>query len=180
MNLDPMGTASDQELYSALKRVGMIKSDRAPDSTERTRFDLDAEVRDDSFSAGEKQLVALCRVLIKNSQIIVLDEATASVDVETDSEIQRMIQQDFKSKTLLCIAHRLNTVVFYDRVLVMDAGQLAEFDTPLALFDRPDSIFRAMCDKASLSREDIVRIRSNAEAAMTYAGSAPPITTSST
>lgn len=72
MNIDPMETATDQELYAALRRVGMIKSDWVPGSTEKSRFDLDAEVRDDSFSAGEKQLVALCRVLIKNSQIIVL------------------------------------------------------------------------------------------------------------
>jgi len=164
-NLDPVGKATDQELYAALKRVGLVQSDSEPGETkDKSRFDLDAEVRDDGFSAGEKQLIALCRALVKNSQIIVLDEATASVDVETDSQVQKMIQQDFKDKTLICIAHRLNTIVFYDRILVMDAGQVAEYDTPLALFDRKDSIFRDMCEKASLSREDILRIRENAGA----------------
>jgi ABC-type multidrug transport system fused ATPase/permease subunit len=158
-NIDPLKTSTDGQLYTTLRRVGLLKPDEDP---KKSRFDLDSEVRDDSFSAGEKQLVALCRALIKNAKVIVLDEATASVDVETDSKIQTMIQEDFKDKTLLCIAHRLNTIVFYDRILVMDQGQVAEFDTPLALFDRPDSIFRAMCDKASLSREDIVRIRSHA------------------
>ncbi|KDQ09674.1 hypothetical protein BOTBODRAFT_137615 [Botryobasidium botryosum FD-172 SS1] len=159
LNLDPTGKVTDQELHAALRRVGLVTSEGRDD---RSRFDLDAEVRDDGFSAGEKQLIALCRALVKNSQIIVLDEATASVDVQTDSQIQKMIQQDFKDKTVICIAHRLNTIVFYDRILVMDAGKVAEFDTPLALFDREGSIFREMCDKASLTRDDIVKIRENA------------------
>ncbi|KDQ12205.1 hypothetical protein BOTBODRAFT_57028 [Botryobasidium botryosum FD-172 SS1] len=172
-NLDPTGKATDQELYAALKRVGLVQSDSSSnqdeggddtnDNDKARRFDLDAEVRDDGFSAGEKQLIALCRALVKNSQIIVLDEATASVDVETDSQVQKMIQQDFKDKTLVCIAHRRAIGnQFYDRILVMDAGRVAEYDTPLALFDRPDSIFRDMCEKASLSRDDILRIRENA------------------
>lgn len=131
-----------------------------------------------NYSAGEKQLLALCRALIKNSTIIVLDEATSSVDVETDAKLQRTIQTEFASSTLLCIAHRLNTIgeflifvlgqsllrpetVYYDRVLVMDAGHVAEFDTPLNLFDKEDSIFRSLCDEAGLSRQDIVRIRSS-------------------
>ncbi|KDQ12182.1 hypothetical protein BOTBODRAFT_34790 [Botryobasidium botryosum FD-172 SS1] len=164
-NLDPTGKIPDDKLYAALRRVGMLKPGGPADvSPKRGRFDLDTEVRDDSFSAGEKQLIALCRALVKDARIIVLDEATACVDVETDSHVQRMIQQDFDQKTLLCIAHRLNTIAFYDRILVMDAGRMAEFDTPLALFDREDSIFRTMCNKASLTREDIIKIRAEAEA----------------
>lgn len=82
------------------------------------------------------------------------------MDVETDSKIQSVIASS--SSTLLTIAHRLNTVAFYDRILVMDAGQVAEYDEPLTLFDRgPDgSIFRQLCDEARLNREDIVKIRS--------------------
>jgi ABC-type multidrug transport system fused ATPase/permease subunit len=63
-----------------------------------------------NYSAGEKQLLALCRALVKNSRVIVLDEATSSVDVETDAKLQRTIQTEFASSTLLCIAHRLNTI----------------------------------------------------------------------
>lgn len=105
------------------------------------------------------------------------DEATSSVDVETDSKLQKTIQTEFAHSTLLCIAHRLNTICYYDRILVMDAGhvrtfarvraivftprrfQVAEYDTPLNLFDKEDSIFRSLCNEARLSREDIVRIR---------------------
>ena len=100
------------------------------------------------------------------------------MDVETDAKIQKTIQTEFSSSTLLCIAHRLNTIgeafrfcqiptradsdsVYYDRILVMDAGQVAEFDTPLNLFDKEDSIFRSLCNEAGLTRQDILRIRAS-------------------
>lgn len=107
------------------------------------------------------------------------DEATSSVDVETDAKLQHTIRTELSSSTLLCIAHRLNTIgmlalarhlpglilreAHYDRVLVMDRGKAAEFDNPLALFDRKGSIFRSLCNEASLTRDDIVRIRSLAQ-----------------
>ncbi|CAE6417184.1 unnamed protein product [Rhizoctonia solani] len=163
-NIDPLKTRTDEQLYSALRRVKLLgPGSGAPPKD--SKLHLDNEVRDDSFSAGERQLLALCRALIKDHcKILILDEATSSVDVDTDSMVQQMIQRDFHGKTLLCIAHRLNTIAFYDRVLVMDKGRLKEYDTPLNLFDNPDSQFRAMCDKAGLSRADIVKIRANAEA----------------
>ena len=103
-----------------------------------------------------------------------------------DAKLQRTIQTEFAASTLLCIAHRLNTIgrlnpyffshlrahnrsVYYDRVLLMDAGRVAEFDSPLNLFDKEDSIFRSLCNQAGLSREDIVRIRSNVPGATTDA-----------
>jgi len=131
------------------------------DPTVEAKFSLDSPVSDEgsNMSAGEKQLLALARALLKNSRIMVLDEATSSVDVETDSKLQKTIQSDLASCTLLCIAHRLNTIVYYDRILVMDGGRVAEYDTPLALFDREESIFRSLCNEAQLSRQDIVRIR---------------------
>lgn len=162
-NLDPTGEKSDAELNSALARAGLIaQPDAAKDVADRfAKFKLDASVADDgsNFSAGERQLVALCRALVKNSKVIILDEATSSVDVETDSSVQQAIQHEFAGQSLLCVAHRLSTIVYYDRVLVMDQGQVAEFDSPLALFDEAGSIFRSMCDKAGLNRQDIVRIR---------------------
>ena len=116
------------------------------------------------------------------SHIHIQDEATSSVDVETDAKVQRTIQTEFASSTLLCIAHRLNTIgtllsycshsheahahprsVYYDRILVMDQGKVAEFDTPLNLYDKEGSIFRSLCNEANLSRQDIVRIRSTVQ-----------------
>ncbi|TDL26292.1 multidrug resistance-associated ABC transporter [Rickenella mellea] len=161
-NLDPEGARTDAEIISALQRSWLLPQDGAsPDPTAEAKFSLDTTVSDEgsNFSAGEKQLLSLCRALLKDSQIIVLDEATSSIDIETDSKLQRTIQKEFSNRTLLCIAHRLNTIVYYDRVLVMDAGQVEEFDTPLNLFDREDSIFQSLCDEAGLSRSDIVRIR---------------------
>ncbi|TFK67199.1 P-loop containing nucleoside triphosphate hydrolase protein, partial [Pluteus cervinus] len=112
-----------------------------------------------NFSAGEKQLLALCRALVKNSRIIILDEATSSVDAETDAKLQRTIQTEFASATVISIAHRLNTIAYCDRILVMDKGQVAEYDSVLNLFDNEDSIFRSLCNEASLTRADILRIR---------------------
>ncbi|KAF7760155.1 hypothetical protein Agabi119p4_10831 [Agaricus bisporus var. burnettii] len=161
-NLDPQGTRTDAELISALQRAWLLPRDgSAPNPTAEAKFNLDATIGDEgsNYSAGEKQLLALCRALVKNSRIIILDEATSSVDVETDAKLQRTIQTEFVSSTLLCIAHRLNTIAYYDRVIVMDNGEIAEFDIVLNLFDREGSIFRSLCDEANLTRADIQRIR---------------------
>ncbi|KAI0360724.1 multidrug resistance-associated ABC transporter [Trametes cingulata] len=160
-NLDPTNTRTDAELIDSLRRAWLLPRDGSPDPAAEAKFSLTANVSDEgsNYSAGEKQLLALCRALVKNSRIIVLDEATSSVDVETDAKVQRTIQTEFSSSTLLCIAHRLNTIVYYDRILVMDAGKVAEFDTPLNLFDKEDSIFRSLCNEANLSRADILKIR---------------------
>ncbi|KAG0138983.1 hypothetical protein CROQUDRAFT_55413, partial [Cronartium quercuum f. sp. fusiforme G11] len=76
---------------------------------------------------------------------------------ETDARLQQTIRSEFQDKTLLCIAHRLRTVINYDRIIVLDHGTIAEFDTPLNLFDRPDGIFKGMCDSSSITREDIIK-----------------------
>ncbi|CAE6409408.1 unnamed protein product [Rhizoctonia solani] len=162
-NIDPLKTRTDEQLYYALRRVKLLGPGSGVPPKD-SKLHLDNEVRDDSFSAGERQLLALCRALVKDKcKILILDEATSSVDADTDAMVQQMIQRDLQGKTLLCIAHRLNTIAFYDRVLFMDKGRMKEYDTPLNLFDNPDSQFRAMCDKAGLSRANIVKIRGNAE-----------------
>ncbi|KZT33501.1 multidrug resistance-associated ABC transporter [Sistotremastrum suecicum HHB10207 ss-3] len=163
-NLDPLNTRTDAEIITALRRTWLLPQNGA-DAAAEAKFSLDSVVGDEgsNFSAGERQLIALCRALVKGSKIIVLDEASSSVDVETDSKVQRTIQQEFADSTLLCIAHRLNTIVYYDRIIVMDQGRVAEFDTPLALFDNGGSIFRSLCNEAGLSRQDIVRIRSGTQ-----------------
>jgi len=162
-NLDPQGLRTDAELISVLQRAQLLSCDTSSDPAVDAKFSLDATVSDEgsNFSAGEKQLLALCRALVKNSRIIVLDEPTSSVDVETDAKLQRTIQTEFASSTLLCIAHRLNTIVHYDRILVMDAGKVAEFDAVLNLYDNDASIFRSLCNEANLQRADISRIRAN-------------------
>ena len=109
-----------------------------------------------NLSVGQRSLVSLARALVKDSKIILLDEATASVDLETDAKIQRTIRTEFADRTLLCIAHRLSTIIGYDKICVMDDGKVAEFDTPLRLFDDVNSIFRGMCDRSGIKREEVV------------------------
>ncbi|KAF8884414.1 multidrug resistance-associated ABC transporter [Gymnopilus junonius] len=160
-NLDPQGMRTDAELISILQRAWLLPKVGPVDPVVEAKFSLDAVVGDEgsNYSAGEKQLLALCRALVKNSRIIVLDEATSSVDAETDSKVQQTIQDEFSSSTLLCIAHRLNTIAHYDRILVVDDGHVSEFDTVLNLFDRENSIFRSLCDEARLTRADILKLR---------------------
>lgn len=133
----------------------------AGESKALTRLTLDSIIDEEgaNLSVGQRSLVSLARALVRNSKIILLDEATASVDLETDAKIQKTIRTEFTGRTLLCIAHRLSTIIGYDRIVVMDDGRVAEYDTPLALFDRPDSIFRGMCDRSGIKRDEVVQAR---------------------
>lgn len=156
-NLDPFNEHTDLELWSALRMSDLVSEEASLDDKSPGRIHLDGIVEDEglNFSLGQRQLMALARALVRGSQIIVCDEATSSVDMETDDKIQRTIQTGFKGKTLLCIAHRLKTIINYDRICVMDQGRIAELDTPLTLYER-GGIFRSMCDRSGIRREDFV------------------------
>ncbi|GMK54458.1 hypothetical protein CspeluHIS016_0110440 [Cutaneotrichosporon spelunceum] len=101
-----------------------------------------------NFSQGQRQLVAMARALLRRSNLIIMDEATASVDFETDEALQNAIRTEFKDATLITIAHRLSSVVDYDRLLVLQDGSVAEFDTPMNLLRRDDSIFKSMAQSS--------------------------------
>ncbi|KAJ2649364.1 Transporter of the ATP-binding cassette (ABC) [Coemansia sp. RSA 1250] len=177
-NLDPFARHSDDELWLALRRAHLLGSEAdnavvssastisnvgdgavgEDDSRQsgkvvglgRTITGLDMPVMENgsNFSQGQRQLIALARALVKRTQVILLDEATASVDAVTDSKIQRTIRTEFSDATLLCIAHRLRTIVDYDRVLVLDQGEIVEYDTPYQLLNKADGLFRHMCVKS--------------------------------
>jgi ABC-type multidrug transport system fused ATPase/permease subunit len=157
-NLDPFHEHTDLALWSALRQSDLVTADASMDDKDGSRIHLDAVVEDEglNFSLGQRQLMALARALVRGSQIIVCDEATSSVDMETDEKIQRTIAEGFKGKTLLCIAHRLKTIINYDRICVMDAGRIAELDAPLTLWER-GGVFRSMCDRSGIRREDFGR-----------------------
>ncbi|OQO08855.1 hypothetical protein B0A48_05745 [Cryoendolithus antarcticus] len=153
-NLDPFNEHNDLALWNALRQADLVGADQDV-SDDSGRIHLDTQVEDEglNFSLGQRQLLALARALVRGSQIIVCDEATSSVDFETDQKIQKTIVRGFKGKTLLCIAHRLKTIIGYDRILVMDAGEVAELDTPVNLYDL-GGIFRGMCERSGIRRED--------------------------
>ncbi|GAA5895556.1 uncharacterized protein JCM6883_001546 [Sporobolomyces salmoneus] len=160
-NLDPFSVYDDQRLWDALRRAWLVDRENA---TGGSRFSLETRIEDEgaNLSVGERSLVSLARALVKNSKIVVLDEATASVDLETDSRIQSTIRTEFKDKTLLCIAHRIATIIAYDRILVLSAGQVQAFDSPLALFDEGGE-FYSLCMESKISRQDILNAAAGAE-----------------
>ncbi|KAK6919880.1 ABC transporter type 1, transmembrane domain [Dillenia turbinata] len=104
----------------------------------------------ENWSAGQRQLFCLGRALLKKSSILVLDEATASVDSATDGVIQKIISQEFKDRTVVTIAHRIHTVIDSDLVLVLSDGRIAEFDTPTKLLERGDSFFSKLIREYSM------------------------------
>jgi ATP-binding cassette, subfamily C (CFTR/MRP), member 1 len=133
----------------------VAKTAANPNKTGRIQLDTIVEEEGLNFSLGQRQLMALARALVRGSQIIVCDEATSSVDMETDEKIQRTMATGFRGKTLLCIAHRLKTIISYDRIVVMDQGRIAEVGSPIELWDRgAGSIFRGMAERSGLRREN--------------------------
>ncbi|KAJ7499425.1 multidrug resistance-associated ABC transporter [Mycena latifolia] len=153
--LDVFGEYSDAEIFEALRRVHLIPSsdtaDEALDTVNSNIFrDLDSSVSEggQNFSAGEKQLLCIARAILKKSKIILMDEATASVDYATDELIGKTINQEFAESTILTIAHRIRSVVTYDKILLLDQGRIAEFDRPGTLLANPASKFYALCKAA--------------------------------
>lgn len=158
-NMDPFDQFTDDDIFTALRRVHLLTNEDAVFAESNTQSnkvnanifkDLHTAVTEGgkNFSQGQRQLLCLARALLKSSRIVLMDEATASVDFETDKAIQNTISTEFADSTILCIAHRLHTVIEYDRILVLDQGEIVEFDSPLTLIDNPESVFYKMCRKS--------------------------------
>ncbi len=141
--LDPFGLPPDNEIVDALKSLRLASNRDVDDAT---LLSTKLEEGGSNYSVGERQLLNLARALLSQPKLLVLDEATASIDGETDAFIQKMLRTRFPSTTLVTVAHRLNTIMDYDMVLVMDAGRAVEFGSPVDLLKISEGVFSELVD----------------------------------
>ncbi|GBO21457.1 Multidrug resistance-associated protein 1 [Araneus ventricosus] len=146
INLDPNNEYSDDQIWDSLEK-SYLKTFM---SNLSEGLEYNVEEGGANLSAGQRQLVCLARALLKNSKILVLDEATASVDMETDSLIQNTIRTAFADRTVITIAHRLNTVSDYDKIVVLENGNIIEVGNPSNLLENQNSRFYLMNKEAGL------------------------------
>ncbi|KDQ18018.1 hypothetical protein BOTBODRAFT_155037 [Botryobasidium botryosum FD-172 SS1] len=146
-NLDPFGDYDDMELNDALRAAGLFNN-RFEGEEDRIVLDTYVGSGGSNFSLGQRQIVALARAIVRQSKVLILDEATAAIDFETDAWIQNTIRQRLPGATLLIIAHRLQTVADADRVLVLDAGKIVEFESPAVLLEAEGSYFKSLVDES--------------------------------
>jgi ABC-type multidrug transport system fused ATPase/permease subunit len=148
-NIDPFDNYSDEQIWSALRRCGMAGA------VEEMPEGLKAPVAEygDNLSQGQRQLLCLGRALLKQCRVLLLDEATSSVDYETDREIQRTLREAFPGSTVLTIAHRVNTIVDSDKILVMSDGLAKEFGSPEELLRNNKSLFSDIVRSAEAEKD---------------------------
>uniref|UniRef100_A0A8C8I6P8 Cystic fibrosis transmembrane conductance regulator n=1 Tax=Oncorhynchus tshawytscha TaxID=74940 RepID=A0A8C8I6P8_ONCTS len=156
-NLDPFSQHTDEDLWNALQEV-QLKSvvEELPNKMETVLAESGS-----NFSVGQRQLVCLARAVLRKNRILIIDEATANVDPRTDELIQKTIREKFRECTVLTIAHRLNTIIDSDRILVLDAGQIHAYDEPHTLLQNHDGIFFKMVQQAG--RQEAVALLQSAK-----------------
>jgi len=143
-NLDPFDEHDDATLNACLHSAGLFNLQQEDDE-DKINLDTNIASGGTNFSLGQRQIIALARAMVRRSKVYLLDEATASVDYKTDAAIQEVIATEFSDMTLIIVAHRLQTIMTADKVLVLDAGKVVEFDTPSALLEKGGH-FKALVD----------------------------------
>ncbi|ORY40142.1 P-loop containing nucleoside triphosphate hydrolase protein [Rhizoclosmatium globosum] len=152
-NIDVLAKYSDDDLWYALECVGM------KEYVSGLNGKLDSPVTEGgtNLSAGQRQLLCLAKVLLQKSKILIMDEATSSVDAESDLRIQESMKTYFKDATVLSVAHRLNTIAAFDKVLVLENGRVAEFEPPHLLLSREGTIFGEMVNATGVANAAVIR-----------------------
>lgn len=152
LNIDPFNHFADHDIWMALEHSHLKSYVKGlPEG-------LDYKIQEggENLSVGQRQLVCLARALLRKTKVLILDEATAAIDFETDDLIQNTIRSQFDDCTILTIAHRLNTIMDSDRIIVLDQGMIAEFDSPQNLLANTNSIFYGMAKNSGLVEENNV------------------------
>ncbi|XP_071185883.1 ATP-binding cassette sub-family C member 4-like isoform X2 [Salvelinus alpinus] len=168
-NLDPFSQHTDEDLWNALQEVQLKSAvEELPNKMETVLAESGS-----NFSVGQRQLVCLARAVLRKNRILIIDEATANVDPRTDELIQKTIRDKFRECTVLTIAHRLNTIIDSDRILVLDAGQIHAYDEPYTLLQNHDGIFFKMVQQTG--RQEAVALLQSAKQA--YNSRSRPSTT---
>lgn len=152
-NLDPFDDNKDEAIWNVLDQVEL------KETVSSLAGGLECKISDggSNFSLGQRQLICLGRALLRKNKILVLDEATASVDYETDSLIQKTINTEFSQCTVLTIAHRLHTVISADKILVMDGGSMVEFDHPHQLLKNENGYLTKLVKETSSTLADLAK-----------------------
>ena len=145
-NIDPLEKSTDNEIIDIMKRIGFDYI------IFRNNEGLNQEIEEggSNLSVGEKQLICITRAILRKSKIIIMDEATASIDYKTEEMIQKAINELLNESTLITIAHRIKTIINYDRIMTLDNGKVIDFDTPKNLINDKTSLFYELYSKSSL------------------------------
>jgi len=148
-NLDPVGSIPDSELLRMANKASL------EDLITRDDKGLDQKIEDGgkNLSSGEKQLICIIRAILRKNKIVLMDEATANIDIKTEQIIQKLINEEFADSTVLTIAHRLNTIINSDRVLVLSKGEVEEYDDPQTLLEDTESMFYSYANELKRKEE---------------------------
>ena len=144
-NIDPFNKFQEEEIISILKKIGFEYTE-----TDDKILDRKIEQSGTNLSIGEKQLICICRAILRKSKIVVMDEATANIDMTTEEKIQNAIQFVLENSTVITVAHRIKTIINYDKILVLNYGEIAEFDTPKNLLSNEKSMFYQLYSKSTV------------------------------
>ncbi|KZS96534.1 P-loop containing nucleoside triphosphate hydrolase protein [Sistotremastrum niveocremeum HHB9708] len=147
-NLDPFGEHDDATLNDALRASGLYHT-QVEGAEGGVGLDTDVTSGGTNFSQGQRQILALARAILRRSKIVILDEATAAIDHDTDHAIQESLRTEFKDTTVITVAHRLQTIMHSDKIMVLDAGEAVELDDPRSLLQRDRSFFKSLVDESS-------------------------------
>ncbi|QRW00058.1 ABC transporter transmembrane region [Ceratobasidium sp. AG-Ba] len=146
-NLDPFDEYDDAVLYSALRSAG-LNTLQTEDDDGYIGLETGVSAGGGNFSLGQRQILALARAIVRRSKVLILDEATAAIDYNTDTAIQNSIRTELNDMTLIIVAHRLQTICDADKIMVLEAGKIIEFDSPAALLQKDGGAFKSLVDES--------------------------------